>query len=143
MGERGPESKIKGVSCPFENCTAYGNAEFGNVVGYGTYETNDGTVKKYKCKSCGRTFGDRTGTAYYKCRTQKKEFDDTISAINNGMGVRATARQCGCTTKTVMSRVRRAGISVKHFTDSRETDMCPSVVQFDEMHAILKKNQPK
>ena len=140
MGERGPKSKVEGISCPNEDCTAHGMENFGNIVGYGSYETNDGIVRNYKCKSCGKTFGGRRGTAYFKCRTSKKEFDDTISAVNNGMGVRAAARQCGCTTKTVMSRVKRAGKSIKDFTDSKEAGLCPPVVQFDEMMATLKKN---
>ena len=45
--------------CPNIDCHARGKAGQGNVVIHSQKE------RRYKCKTCGKTFSERTGTALY------------------------------------------------------------------------------
>ena len=72
MGERGPKPKFVDMACPNESCRDYGKAGNGNIVGNGTYHTKSGTVRKYICRRCSRSFCDRTNTVFFDLRTEDK-----------------------------------------------------------------------
>jgi IS1 family transposase/transposase-like protein len=139
MKKRGPKPKVKGVACPREECIAYGIINNGNVIGHGGYETKDGLERLYLCKTCKRTFSGRRGTAYFRCYTTKKELDTLIFVATNGLGIRATAELCNCTVKTVLNRLEKADKTIQCFINSKEQDLLPEVVQFDEMTVLLEK----
>ena len=54
MGERGPKQQFTDISCPNEGCKKYGRTDGDNIIANGTYQTKAGTVRKFKCKECGR-----------------------------------------------------------------------------------------
>ncbi len=65
------------------------------IVGYGRYRDR----KRYKCKSCGKTFNDLSGTSISKIH-KKSEWKDYISCMADGLSLRASAARTGVSLKT-------------------------------------------
>ena len=57
-----PELAEVGDFCPHDSCSDAGKTDEGNVVKYGT--TAKG-LQRYRCKTCGKTFSENTGTIFY------------------------------------------------------------------------------
>ena len=109
-------------------------------VGNGTYEACGQISQKYICRECGHYFNSRTETAYDGLRTNADKFDLAIKCLNEGMGVRATARTVGCSVSTVQRWTVRASVQAAAVSSSFENNLDPSGMQFDEMSGTLKKN---
>lgn len=143
MGARGQKQSYTEISCPNEKCPHYGMLGKQNIVGNGTYETKTGTVRKYICRTCGRVFNDRTGTAYQRTHLTEQQYNLIVSCQANGVGVRRTAAIAECSPTTVQSVVRRAGSHVSKVSQAVESGgVAPEVLQFDELQYTLKKTPP-
>ena len=84
MGARGPKPKFEGVACPNRTCQMYGRLGQGNVVGNGSYHTGSGNVRKFLCRMCGKTFSERSNTAFFDLRSDERDMmralkDNSIS----------------------------------------------------------------
>jgi len=108
MGARGPKSKFTGEACPNRECRSYGKAGQGNIAGNGTYETTNGTVRKYVCRSCGRTFSERSSTAFFDLRTNDAKVMMALKMLVKGMSYKAAADVLGSKPETVRNWARRA-----------------------------------
>ena len=140
MGERGPKQKFTEISCPNEECKYFGKLGEQNIVANGTYQTRSGTVRKYKCKECGRVFNDRTGTAYEYTHLTREQHNLIMACQANGVGVLRTADIVGCTPRTVQKRTKRGGEHAAKVSKALESGgVRPEVLQFDEMLYTLKK----
>ena len=51
-----------GDFCPNNSCSDAGKADSGNIIKYG--RTAKG-LQRYRCKTCGKTFSENTGTIFY------------------------------------------------------------------------------
>lgn len=140
MGSRGPKQQFTDISCPNEKCRLYGVLGKENIVGNGTYATKSGTVRKFKCKACGRVFNDRTGTAYEYTHLTKEKVDLIAACQADGVGVRRTAAIAGVTVRTVQKRTERSGDHASLVQKALESvGLAPRVLQFDELLYTLKK----
>ena len=74
MGTRGPKSKFTDIAYPNVLCPDYGMTDMGNIAGNGTYETQNEKVRKFICRTCGKSFNSRSGTVFYDLRTKKDTF---------------------------------------------------------------------
>jgi transposase-like protein len=108
MGKRGPRPRFSNVACPNEECEDYGRTRLGNVVGNGTYQTNDGRVRKYICRTCGKTFCDRSNTIFYDLRTSENTVFTALRLILKGGSKRATAGYFNVCPKSVNTWLSRA-----------------------------------
>lgn len=140
MGVRGPKSQFTDVSCTNPKCRFYGKTNEGNIVGNGTYEACGQISQKFICRECGHHFNSRTDTAYSGLRSDADRFDLAMKCINEGMGVRATARTVGCSISTVQRWTLRAAAQAEAVNRSFDMNLEPSGMQFDEMSGTLKKN---
>lgn len=66
-----------------------------DVIGHGNYKG----VKRYKCKSCIRTFNDLTGTAV-SCIHKKDKWQAYLNCIANNLSLRESAKQVGVCYRT-------------------------------------------
>ena len=89
MGERGPKPKFVDVACLNISCRDYGKAGFGNIVGNGTYQTRSGTVRKYICRTCSKSFCSRSNTVFYDLRTKDKNVLIALKLVLKGMMIMA------------------------------------------------------
>lgn len=133
MGARGPKPKYMDVSCPNEECKKYGIAGEGNIIANGTYQTSDGTVRKFKCKECGRIFNGRTGTMMEGLRSPSEKVELALGCINEGNGIRATARLTKTTPTTVMRWSNRMGEHSRKVMGLFETALETVHIQMDEL----------
>ena len=140
MGARGPKPRHLDVSCPNELCSYYSMCGEGNIVANGTYRTLGGIERKYICRRCNRVFNSRTGTAYEGIHQSRDRFDLVADCVSNGVSVRRTAKIAKCSTSTVVRVTNRAGNHSRKVADRIEQNLCPEIVQFDEMTYTLKKN---
>ena len=141
MGERGPKSQFTNISCTNPKCRLYEKAGEGNIVGNGTYMACGQISQKYICRECGHYFNSRTDTAYGGLRSEADKFDLAIKCINEGMGVRATARTVGCSVSTVQRWTLGAAAQAAAVSGSFERNLEPAGMQFDEMSGTLKKTE--
>jgi transposase-like protein len=91
MGRRGPKSKFTDIACPNEACHDYGVTGRGNIVGNGTYQARNTSVRRYICHSCGKAFCDSTNTFYYNLRKDESIINFALSISMKGMSNEATA----------------------------------------------------
>ena len=91
MGKRGPKSKFTDVACPNKDCEDHGVAGHGNIVGNGTYQARNTTIRRYICHSCGKAFCDSTNTFYYNLRKDESTIDLALSISMKGMSNESTA----------------------------------------------------
>src|SRR5660397_289667 len=75
MGKRGPKSKFTDIACPNKACKDHGVAGCGNIIGNGTYQARNVTIRRYICHSCGKAFCDSTNTFYYNLRKDESTID--------------------------------------------------------------------
>lgn len=80
----------QGVYCPRDGC------ESEDVVRWGT---GSGGVQRYRCKACGRTFNDRTGTPMAGTRYPEK-WSQFAECMRQGMSCRQAATTCDVNLKT-------------------------------------------
>jgi len=89
--------------CPNVECTSRGQSEQGNIVSHGTKRP------RYKCKTCGKTFSARAGTALEGIRKPEELFVIVILLLAYGCPTQAIVHAFGLDERTVASWQHRAG----------------------------------
>src|SRR5260370_1931803 len=92
--------------CPNLECMSRGQIGQGNVVGHGSKRP------RYKCKSCGKTFSARTGTALEGLRKPTELIVIVVILLAYGCPIQAIVHAFGLDERTVASWQHRAG---KHY----------------------------
>jgi len=141
MGARGPKPKFEGVACPNRTCQMYGRLGQGNVVGNGTYRTKSGNVRKFLCRACGRTFSERSNTAFFDLRTEDKTMLLALKMILKGMSLRGTAEVLEVHLDTVRAWLRRAAGHSEEVNAVLLKEMKVSKVELDELWTFVQKKQ--
>lgn len=57
-----------GSFCPNIECSEYGQTGKSNIIRYG--KSNEGR-QRFQCKTCRKTFNERTGTLFYNRKTDE------------------------------------------------------------------------
>lgn len=140
MGKRGPKSRFIDMSCPNEQCTLYGIAGKGNVIGHGTYETQSGKVRKYICHSCGKMFCDRTNTAFYDLRTSNDKVVQALEMSMSGMSLRKIGVILKVKPDTVSKWISRAAEHSQKVDEVVMKDIVTEKVEMDELWTFVEKN---
>ena len=95
--------------CPHKDCRYHGK-ERKPVIWYrswGSYGTKAfGTVQRYRCNGCGRTFSDQTFSLDYYVK-KKVRYERVLEQIISAGGVRDTARQERYSASVVQNRTAR------------------------------------
>jgi len=122
-----------------KECPDYEKIAKGNIVLHHQYVK--GRWKMLYCKTCGKAFSERWGTAFYKLHTQEEKIIQVVTALAEGNGIRATARIFGISKNTVRRIIKRVskhceGIS-KHLMKGLPVSEC----QLDELWSFIKKKR--
>jgi len=103
-----PSPLIKPPHCPNPDCRHYIRPD--SSVWYqnaGTYRTiTFGTVPRFVCKSCGRSFSTQTFSIDYFAK-RRVNYQYVYNQINAGAGVRNIARDLGLRDSTITNRIHR------------------------------------
>ena len=141
MGERGPKQKFTDIACPNELCSDYGKAGNENIVGNGTYQTKNGKVRKYICRTCSKNFNDRTNTAFYDLRTEDETFILALKMVVKGVSLRNIADILGVKLDTVRGWLRKAAKHSEEVNRVLLKDLKVDKVELDELWTFVKKKQ--
>jgi len=90
--------------CPNLECESRGQIGQRNIVSHGSKRP------RYKCKTCGKTFSARAGTALEGIRQPGELFVTVISLLSHSCPIQAIVYAYGLDERTVASWQQRAGI---------------------------------
>jgi len=94
-----------GSFCPHEACADYGKVEVGNIIRYG--KSGEGR-QRFQCKTCGKTFNDRTGTLFHGRKTPARDIMEVLAMLAEGMRISSISRVKGFKEDTVLDWLREA-----------------------------------
>jgi transposase-like protein len=141
MGARGPKSKFIDEACPNKDCGMHGQVGKGNIAGNGTYQTRNGRVRKYVCRSCGTTFCGRKNTAFFDFKTKDEKVLLALKMIIKGMSMRAVAEVLETKLDTVRKWVNRAAEHTEEVNAVLLKEMKVSKIELDELWTFVQKKQ--
>lgn len=90
--------------CPNVECWSRGQIGQGNIVSHGSKRP------RYKCKTCGRTFSARVGTALEGIRKSEEDFLKVTTLLAYGTPTQAIVHAFKLDERTVANWRERAGI---------------------------------
>jgi transposase-like protein len=138
---RGPKPKYLDVTCANPKCRRYDQKGFGNVVSNGTYRTRStGKARLFLCRTCGKAFSSRSGTAFFNLRTPKKKVLMGLHLLAEGLGLRGTSRVLETKLDTARRWLAVAALHCEQVSDMLLRDLKLSQVQVDELWTFVKKN---
>jgi transposase-like protein len=141
MGKRGPKPSFVDVPCPNVDCKDYGKIGNDNVVGNGTYDTNNGVVHKFICRTCSKSFTSNANTILHDLKTDEKTVFMALKMILEGLSLRSTARVLEVKVDTVR---RWLYISAEHSEKVNRVlmkDLDVDKVELDELWTFVKKKR--
>lgn len=113
--------------CPNPDCGASGQA--------GQIWIHSRKERRYRCKQCGRTFSETTGTALYQVKKPTTVFVVVVTLLAYGCPVQAIVMALGLDERTVQAWLKRAGAHCQqvheHLFSAWQTDL--QHLQADEM----------
>lgn len=139
MGLRGPKPSFTNVSCPNRNCRDFQLVGRGNVVGNGRYLTRNGRVRNFVCRSCGCSFCDRSGTAFYDLRTSEEKVLLALQLVLRGMALRPVAAALGTKLDTVRYWLAQAAAHADEVNDALLRQVRVERVELDELWTFVRK----
>ena len=139
--KRGPKPKFLDISCPNPKCEDHAKEGLGNVVSNGTYRTRStGKARLFLCRTCGKAFSSRTGTAFFGLRSPKKKVLMGLKLLAEGLGLRGTSRVLEIKLDTVRGWLSTAALHSEQVSNMLLRDLRLSQVQVDELWSFVKKN---
>lgn len=90
--------------CPNMECWSRGQIGQGNIVSHGSKRP------RYKCKTCGRTWSSRAGTALEGIRKSEEDFIKVTTLLAYGTPTQAIVHAFKLDERTVADWRERAGI---------------------------------
>lgn len=90
--------------CPNVECWSRGQSGQGNIISHGSKRP------RYKCKTCGRTFSARAGTALEGIRKSEEDFIKVTTLLAYGTPTQAIVHAFQLDERTVADWRERAGI---------------------------------
>lgn len=120
----------RAVFCPNRACSARGKTGAENHIIIHSRKKG-----RYKCTCCGKTFNERTGTAYARLRKPHKEIDQVVTLLAHGCPPQAIVNAFEWDERTVAKLQRRAGehCQTVHEAMVMQQDLSLEHVQADEI----------
>jgi transposase-like protein len=123
--------------CPNRGCPMYGKVGAGNIRRHGTYGSRG--RRRYACKTCGKTFSETKGTAFYNLRRSMDTILQALAMLVERDSIRGTARAMGVKKDTVSRWLERAAKHSEEVSQHLMENLKLTQVQVDEIWAYIKK----
>ena len=120
-------------SCSNASARGSGTSRSPHLVRHSLLRTLQGTRQRWRCKECGRTFTQRSGTPYHRLRKSAARFDRVIHMSMEGASQAASARVNEVSASTVSRWLARAASFAKAFQDRTLREIEPRELQADEV----------
>jgi IS1 family transposase len=108
----------------------------GNIVANG--HPNSGPWRQLHCTVCSKYFAESTGTIFYRSPLSPELLGRIISALAEGVDIRATARIFGVDPNTVKACLIRAAEHMDAVSSYLIHDLQLTQVQVDELWALVQ-----
>jgi transposase-like protein/IS1 family transposase len=125
---------MKSLSCPNQACPL---ASTRSIICYGFYNTNSGKRRRYRCRTCRKTFCANTGTPYHRLQHRRATFDQVAALSVEGLNKSAIARVKRISWNTVARWLERAAHSCRRFNDRKIAALAVEELQADEIRTIV------
>jgi transposase-like protein len=124
---------MKSLSCPNQACPL---ASTRSIICYGFYNTTSGNRRRYRCRTCRKTFCANTGTPYHRLQHRRATFDEVAALSVEGVNKSAIARVKQVAWNTVARWLEKAAHSCRRFYDRRIATLAVAELQADEIRTI-------
>ena len=128
---------MKSLSCPNRHCSLSGKAAAGRFIRYGFYKTKWGKRRRYRCRTCGKTFCSTAGTPYHGLQHQRATFDEVAALSVEGLNKSAIARVKRIAWNTIHRWLERAAAWCRRFNDRKIDGLSVVELQADEIRTII------
>ena len=125
------------LACVNADCQHYGRPGQGNLTIRKVYG-QDG-VRLLRCRRCHEEFSERRHTALFNTKIGAAQAEAIIDHLDEGCGVRATARLTKAAQATVARLLKVSGRHAHRFHDQCVKELRPRAVQFDEQWSFVKE----
>lgn len=127
--------------CPNLECSEYGQSH--RIIRFGFYRLKRGRRRRYRCDSCGKTYGQTTNTLYYRLRASQPRIDRVAAMSVEGMSRTAIARVEHIDPHTVDRWLGRASAAAERFNDTMTRNVLLQELQADELQTVAsRQGQP-
>jgi transposase-like protein len=121
------------LPCPNPHCPKHG--QFQQVIRFGFYRLKRGRRRRYRCGSCGKTYGRTTHTLYHRLRASQPRIDRVAAMIVEGMSRAAIARVEQLDPHTVDRWLGRASAAAERFNDTMTRNILLQELQVNALRA--------
>lgn len=122
--------------CPYQNCRYYGWLGLGNISSNG--HPNGGRNRQLYCCVCERYFAETKGTLFYGKRYRPQDIEQALTALAEGLGIRAVGRVFKVAPDTVLDWLLEAGTHLAAFSDYLVRELAVEQVQLDELFGLIR-----
>ncbi len=129
-----------GSFCPNTDCPDYGKTDLGNIIRYG--KSNEGR-QRFQCKTCRKTFNERTGTLFYNRKTDETEILECLALLAEGTRISSISRVKGIKEDAILSFLREAAQHVAEIEAQLLHDYRISQAQIDGLWTYVGRKQEK
>ena len=127
------------MSCPREDCADYGEAGRGNVRFQTRYGSNRWSL--YRCRTCDRTFSERTGTPFFRLQIGEAKVLDTLERLSHGQSIRTVADALKIDKNTVLNVLKVAVRQPRWFQVSLPRDYKWDARRTDHLYAFIHERK--
>ena len=139
--KRGRKRKVKTGHhyCPKQSCQYYGWLNLGNISSNG--HPNGGRSRQLYCSECQSYFAETKGTLFYGKRYGPELIQRVLTALAEGLGIRAVARVFEVEPETVLEWLLEAHQHIVAFTDYLVRELELEQIQMDELFGVIRAVQ--
>lgn len=129
-----------GSFCPNEKCSEHGKANGGHIIKYG--RSGEGR-QRFQCKSCGKTFNDRTGTLFHGRKTAVKDILEVLAMLAEGMRISSISRVKGFKEDTILEWLREAARHARQIEEVLLNEYQIGQAQIDGLWTYVGRKEKK
>ena len=94
--------------CPNSHCSAFRQRDAGNLSVHDRFGQQR-QYRLFRCNACQHTFSEHNGTVFFRAKLPHDTIVAILRHLQEGCGIRATARLVGVYRDTVVRLARLAG----------------------------------
>lgn len=130
---------VDSLCCMNEECKYFQQRGKGNLTIRKIYGHD--RIRYLRCHHCGYEFSERRGSALFNTKIWEEQAVCVIDHLDEGCGVKSTARLTHVSKDTVRRLIRVTGKVSKKVHDERVQGLRVRALQFDEKWSFIKKKQ--
>jgi hypothetical protein len=139
---RASKEDLSQFACPNPACPYQGKrvAE-GGKLWVDQWMGKEKNIRLLRCGHCRKTFSERQGTALAEARLPAAEVEKIVAHLQEGCGIRRTARLTGHARSTVARYAVVAGAHARAVHDETMRGLTCAEIQADEKWACVGKKR--